>query len=85
MTDRDAAQAVEDEIGGYALEGGAPADANGDGAPADRPAAPGPVRYRGSDTRLDARQLYMGQIQDIPVLSREAVAELSKHLSLIHI
>jgi RNA polymerase sigma factor (sigma-70 family) len=79
VTDRDAAQAVDDEIGGYAFESGATA-ANSDGAPADRPAAPGPVRFRSSDTRLDARQLYMSQIQDIPVLSREAVAELSKHI-----
>ena len=83
VSDRDAAQAVEDEIGGYALESGAPADASGDGAPADRPAPTlRPVRFRASsDARLDARQLYMSQIQDIPVLSREAVAELSK---LIH-
>jgi RNA polymerase sigma factor (sigma-70 family) len=80
VSDRDAAQAVGDEIGGYALESGAAADATGDGAPSTRYApSPSPVRFRtSSDARLDARQLYMSQIQDIPVLSREAVAELSK-------
>jgi len=78
VSDRDA-QAVGEEIGGYALES-APEDASGVGAPADRPAEAAPVRFRSSGTRLDARQLYMSQIQDIPVLSRETVAELSKHI-----
>jgi RNA polymerase primary sigma factor len=80
VSDRDAAQALGDEIGGYALESGGPPDESGDHAPVERTvASPRPVRFRASsDARLDARQLYMSQIQDIPVLTREAVAELSK-------
>jgi RNA polymerase sigma factor (sigma-70 family) len=38
------------------------------------------ARGRNANPPLDARQLYMNQIQDIPVLSREAVAELSKQI-----
>src|SRR5262245_28870945 len=42
-------------------------------------AAAASQRFR-SQGPLDARQLYMNQIQDIPVLSREAVAELSNRI-----
>src|SRR5262249_29891713 len=35
---------------------------------------------RGTSTPLDARQLYMNQIQDIPVLAREEVAQISNRI-----
>ncbi len=78
MSDRDAALSGEGEIGGFAQESG-PADASEPRARARRRAA-APVRFPGSSAPLDARQLYMSQIQDIPVLRREEVAELSDRI-----
>jgi RNA polymerase sigma factor (sigma-70 family) len=37
-------------------------------------------RFRSQSGPVDARQLYMNQIQDIPVLDRETVAELSNRI-----
>ena len=80
MSDRDATfSGEESEIGGFEPEaappkrrpGRAPARRRGSGTPASAREVSGP---------LDVRQLYMNQIQDIPVLDREAVAQLSNRI-----
>ena len=82
MSDRDAARTRGDdqigEIGGFDLESPEPvSDAPAPIVPARRRTNGAPARLRAGSGALDTRQLYMNQIQDIPVLSREAVAELS--------
>ncbi len=81
MSDRDAAlSGDEGRIGDFAAES-APA---WDGEPLEKPvkrrAAATPARLRSSGAMLDARQLYMNQIQDVPVLSREAIAVISDRI-----
>ncbi|TMA33133.1 MAG: sigma-70 family RNA polymerase sigma factor [Deltaproteobacteria bacterium] len=83
MSDRDAALSGDgDQVGGFALESepvDEPASRSARARPtARRSPAADAAALRGSSGRLDARQLYMSQIQDIPVLAREAVADLSK-------
>jgi RNA polymerase sigma factor (sigma-70 family) len=82
LSDRDAAlSGGEDQIGGFGLESSpASQDAPSPRAPARRRSPAPAARLRGSSGPLDTRQLYMNQIQDIPVLGREAVARLSDRI-----
>jgi RNA polymerase sigma factor (sigma-70 family) len=71
---------MDDQIGDVELESGpAGEDAPSHRAPARR-RSPATGRLRPASGPLDARQLYMNQIQDIPVLDREAVARLSDRI-----
>jgi len=66
----------ESQIGGLELESSPPRKRRPSRTATPRRSAAAPLPRRES-TPLDARQLYMNQIQDIPVLDREAVAKLS--------
>jgi RNA polymerase sigma factor (sigma-70 family) len=71
---------MDDPIADFELES-APAakDVPSRRGPARR-RSPAAARLRPSSGPLDSRQLYMNQIQDIPVLDREAVARLSDRI-----
>jgi len=85
VSDRDAQRSRDEDLGlrDWSAEG-VPAMETGltlAAAPAERQrAATPPARLRAATGPLDARQLYMNQIQDIPVLKREAVAALSDRI-----
>jgi RNA polymerase sigma factor (sigma-70 family) len=83
LSDREATLSAEESpIGGFEPE----PDVTPPRKPRLRRAVPrrrnaaGGLRLREASAPLDARQLYMNQIQDIPVLDREAVAKLSNSI-----
>ena len=80
MSDRDATLYEESQVGSIALDSSPGPDGRRSRAPARRRGSASPVRMRAASAPLDARQLYMNQIQDIPVLDRQAVADLSDQI-----
>src|SRR5262245_37872256 len=72
--------AASSESADYEPEVAPPRQRRSRRATSGRRSVAGELRLREASAPLDARQLYMSQIQDIPVLDREAVAELSNRI-----
>jgi RNA polymerase sigma factor (sigma-70 family) len=71
----------ESEIGSFELETAPPKRRPGRATAHRRKSKAPASSLRDTTGPLDARQLYMNQIQDIPVLDRETVAQLSNRIS----
>ena len=81
MLDRHATfSGEESEIGGLELETAPPKRRPGRATARRRRSGAPASSLRDATGPLDARQLYMNQIQDIPVLDRETVAQLSNRI-----
>lgn len=70
----------ESQIGGFEPESSPPPKRRPSRTVTRRRSAAAAAPLRGASAPLDARQLYMNQIQAIPVLDREAVAQLSDRI-----
>ncbi|MGH7337971.1 MAG: sigma-70 family RNA polymerase sigma factor, partial [Myxococcota bacterium] len=85
MSDREATLSVEEseigELAGFELESAPVPERRPSRAAVRRRKSRTAASVHEAYTPLDARQLYMNQIQDIPVLDREEVARLSNRIS----